>query len=345
MSADTAAAPGTQPAVAQRSSEPLRVADPSGHAAPRAARWRSLVWCLVPALGLVELGGQLSVSHRAPSQAEWASLRPQLARMKQPADLVLVAPAWAGVNARYALGDELLPLKGLARPDESSFPRAIEVSALGEHSSAISSWPTLEVQQVGPFTLTLKQNPAPARVLFDFVDQLLPQHAEVFTIQAGTQVRDECPFNRASRVTSGGLGGPPTFPAARFQCSGAEWFFMGVTVIDDSFEYGPKRCIWAHPTPNGNIGVVYREVPLGTTIHGYAQLPWLNERLAHGAPITLTLRVGGQELGSFVHRDGEGWKGFEFPLGVFAGSKQDVEFLVTTPNADNRHFCFQADTR
>lgn len=344
MSADPAAQAETDVASVRTNTETLPVvSDPPGHSKRRG--WGAWVWCLIPALGLVELGAQLSVSHSAPDQAEWAALRPRLKELKQPSDLVVVAPEWAGVNARHALGDELMPLKGLARPDETAFPRAIEVSALGEHSHAVAGWLTLETHRVGPFTLTIKQNPAPARVLFDFADQLVPEHAEVFTTKAGAELRESCPFNRASRVSSGGLGGPPTFPSARFQCAGAEWFFMGVTVIDDSFEYGPKRCIWAHPTASGNIGVVYREVPLGTTIRGYAQLPWVGQRAGRGAPITLTVRVAGQDIGSYVHRDGDGWRGFEFPLGALAGSEQDVEFLVTTPNAENRHFCFQADTR
>src|SRR5690606_10511039 len=155
MSADPAAQAETDVASVRTNTETLPVvSDPPGHSKRRG--WGAWVWCLIPALGLVELGAQLSVSHSAPDQAEWAALRPRLKELKQPSDLVVVAPEWAGVNARHALGDELMPLKGLARPDETAFPRAIEVSALGEHSHAVAGWLTLETHRVGPFTLTIK---------------------------------------------------------------------------------------------------------------------------------------------------------------------------------------------
>ena len=45
------------------------------------------------------------------------------------------------------------------------------------------------------------------------------------------------------------------------------------------------------------------------------------------------------------HRDGEGWKPFEFATGDLAGQNADVEFEVTAENAKGRQFCFEADTR
>ena len=90
----------------------------------------------------------------------------------------------------------------------------------------------------------------------------------------------------------------------------------------------------------------FHEVPLGKVIRGHAGLYWIIEREKRGAPITLTIRVDGDTVGHTVHRDGDGWAGFELPLGAHAGAeKAEVEFAVASPNYRDRHFCFEADTR
>jgi hypothetical protein len=47
-----------------------------------------------------------------------------------------------------------------------------------------------------------------------------------------------------------------------------------------------------------------------------------------------------------VHKDGDGWAPFEFDLGKHAGEPDaEVEFAVSTPRYQDRHYCFEADTR
>jgi hypothetical protein len=73
---------------------------------------------------------------------------------------------------------------------------------------------------------------------------------------------------------------------------------------------------------------------------------WIVERERKGAPVELRVRVDGDEVGTYVHRDGDGWSSFEFPLGAHAGAgAAEVEFRVRSPNYAHRHFCFEADTR
>jgi hypothetical protein len=62
--------------------------------------------------------------------------------------------------------------------------------------------------------------------------------------------------------------------------------------------------------------------------------------------VTLTVRVNGDPIGAVTHADGDGWAAFELPLGAHAGAAQaEVEFAVTTPDYNHRHYCFEADTR
>jgi hypothetical protein len=73
---------------------------------------------------------------------------------------------------------------------------------------------------------------------------------------------------------------------------------------------------------------------------------WIIERERKGAPVTIAVRVDGEEIGSATHFDGEGWAPFLLPLGAHAGAERaEVEFAVTAPNHAHRHFCFEADTR
>lgn len=300
---------------------------------------RGLLFLLVPLAGLAELGGQFYVSHRAPRPEEWREVRATLAGLRKSDELVVVAPLWAEPLARHAFGDELMPLAHVARPDESGFARAIEVSVLGQHAPELAGWRVVAEERHGRFSFRTLSNPAPEAVSFDFVDHVKPEQLEVF------EGRTPCRFNPRATVSNGSLGGNPTFPAERFQCGGGEWFFAGVTVIDDDHEYRPRRCIWAHPPPGGPLVLRFRDVPLGGKIRGFGGLPWLLFRDSVGAPpVEIEVRVDGASIGTHLHRDEQGWAPFAFATGR-AGTRASVEFEIRSASIKDRHFCFQADTR
>ncbi|MFT3773169.1 MAG: hypothetical protein QM820_47930 [Minicystis sp.] len=301
-------------------------------------RW---AFVAVPVLGLVELGAHAWFARRPPSFDDWYTITDGVRAMKQPGDLVVVAPAWADPAARRALGDPLMPLRDVARPDVTRYAHALEISVLGERAEEVRGFREVERREIGRFLLRRLENPAPARVVYDFVDHLDPAVVDV----RGTDPPVTCSWNPRATVAAGGLGGHPTFPAARFECPGGVFFNVGVTVIADE-EFRPRRCLWSHPFARGEIVTRFRDVPLGQVIRGHGGLYWMIEREKKGAPITLTVRVDGEVVGSAVHRDGDGWAGFEFPLGAHAGAKAaTVEFAVTSPNYRDRHFCFEADSR
>ena len=299
------------------------------------------VWLLaLPLVGLAELGLHFWFASRPPAFEEWAQVRDDVATFP-PSAPVIVAPRWAEPLARQALGDDRMPLSHVARPDTSRFERAVEVSILGQRAPELHGWTEQERLTSGKFVYRLVANPRYRRVITDFVERARPPSAEVFL----TEPRDPCRWNAQARPMSGGLGGNPTFPAQRFECAGGVFFNVGVTAIADE-EFVARRCLWAHPPRVGEIVVRFGDVALGATIEGHSGMYWMIERERKGAPVVLSVRVDGDEIGKVEHRDGDGWAGFELALGGHAHKPNaTVEFGVSSVNYQHRHFCFEATSR
>lgn len=295
----------------------------------------------IPLLGLAELGAHLWTSRRPPAFDDWFGVEAAVRRLKQEGDVVVIAPHWADPAARRALGDTLMPLRDVARPDESRYAHALEVSVLGQRSPELSLWKEETRHEQGKFVLRRLANPRPATVTYDFVDHARPPFADV----RGTDPTVTCGWNPAAAMDATGFGGHPTFPSERFECPAGQYLFVGATVIADQ-NYLPRRCLWSHPFARGEIVTRFRDVPLGKVIRGHGGLSWYAEREKKGAPVTLVVRVDGAQVGTLVHSDGDGWAPFEFDLGARGGApRASVEFAVSSADYRDRHFCFEADSR
>ena len=305
------------------------------------ARGSALLLLSSAAVGLLELGGQLYFSHAAPRLQQWKALRPTVEGLAQDHPLIVVAPQWAEPNARLALGDQLMPLEHVARAEDSGFEHVLQISILGESAPELRGWQRERQLSVGRFRLERWRNPAPERVLYDFLAHVEPPALSVALVDG--ERSSPCSFGPA-KVSNGDLFGHPTFPSPRFSCANNDWQFVGRTVIEDQ-EYLPRRCIWAHPPGRGALQLQFAAVPIGQKLRGHAGTPWFFERERHGAEIELEVRVGKELVGSYRHADGEGWKPFEFSTERFAGQSLPVEFQVRTRAAAQREFCFQAETR
>ena len=300
-----------------------------------------LLWFLLPIAGLLELALFVYDARKAPRVEEWQALRAEVARLKGPTDLVVIAPEWADPIARLAFGDALLPIRDLARPDVSAYARAVEVDALGASATELQGWTIRETRSVGRFELRVRENPKPAQVLFSFVEQAHPPSlsVDVATAREG----GECPFTRRARFSAGGLHGHLGFPRERYECGSREDYFVGVTILDDQ-AYRPRRCVWAQAAGQ-SVNLRYAAVPIGRKIYGYSGLSYFLNRDGRQDPVLLSARVAGAEVGhSELHYDGS-WSRFEFDTTRFAGQTAEVEFVVSHDGDGEHPFCFYADTR
>jgi hypothetical protein len=300
------------------------------------------LWLLVPLAGLLELALFVRDSRLAPRVSDWQAVRAQVVQLKQPADLLVVAPEWADPLARFAFGDQLMPIRDVARADVSAYPRALEVSTLGSSAPELSDWKVGEQRVVGRFQLRVRENPNPAHILFSFLDHAEPTFLAVTAGDSGESERP-CVYTQHAQSSTGGLHGHLAFPRERYSCGGEE-FFVGVTILDDQ-EYRPRRCLWAEPRGGESVRLSFTNVPMGRKIYGYAGLSYFLFRDGQHEATLISVHVAGQQVGSYEHHDERGWHHFEFDTSRFTGQVANVEFDVSSADPRDRQLCFYADTR
>lgn len=304
------------------------------------AAWRKWAFAAIPAAGLLELGAHIVQTHSVAPRSDWEAARAYVETHAAPDDLVDFAPRWVDPVGREVFGKSIATLQREARPDETRFPRALEVSIRGAHLPELATWRRADVHRFGRVTVTTWDNPAPAHVLDNLVSLVEPDRVHVTRSEGGREV--DCPASRAG-VQSGGLGFGPAVPGDRFTCPGGS--FVGVSVVAD-LEYRPHRCIYA-PAPGGG-GIVrlrFANVQVGHTLYGHHAIYVEAERDRRGAPVTLTFKAGSALVGSVVHHDGDGWKAFEFDTSELSGQRVDVVAEISAPSGERRQYCFEADTR
>ncbi|HEX3344705.1 MAG TPA: hypothetical protein VHS09_09045 [Polyangiaceae bacterium] len=295
-------------------------------------RW---AFAALPAVGLLELAAHAVQTRSVTPGTDWDAARVYVAAQARPDDLVAFAPRWADPIGREHFGPALATVEREARPDETRFPRALEVSIRGAHLPALAGWRRAGEQRFGSVTVTTWENPTPAHVIDDLVSLVGPPHLRV------TRGDADCNFIHGS-AQSGNLGFGPTVPADRFVCPSGG--FVGVSVVAD-LDYVPHRCVFAPPPGSAPLRLHFDGVHFGHVLHGHHALYVEAERDRRGAPVTLRFESGGSTLGTVVHRDGEGWKPFELDTSPLAGQTGELSVEIASPGGDRRLYCFEADTR
>jgi hypothetical protein len=302
------------------------------------------IWLLslLPIVALGEVVAQEYFRRRAPTEQDWALLEPKVKALYRPGTWVTVAPDWAEPLLRFHLGETYFPIEVLARSDDDGLSRAIVVSFFGQTNNALWRWERKQSENVGPFTVTWFENPHPEPAKYRLIEHIAPASLEVFDGVSGDP--KVCAYTSQARVSTGGLGGNPTLPASRFVCPAGEPYGVAVTTIDDE-HFRPRRCIFAHPSPNGPLTLLFHDVPLGKKIVGHAGLPWLISRDGVGSPIELTVNLDGERLGRHVVIDQKGYERFEWETRARDNRLVDLEIVITTERAQNRRLCFTLETR
>lgn len=296
----------------------------------------------LPIVSLLELGAHLHFRRSGPSVEDWQQLKSVIVALYGPNTLVTSAPRWTDPLLRQALGDELLPLDLLARADDDTLERAIEISVGDARDSEFADWIERSQRRHGPFSIRVLDNPRFEPVRLRLLDRVEPSSLAVW--QADRNTERVCPFTSSARVTTGGLGGDPTLPARRFACPSGEPYLVGVTTIDDE-HFAPRRCIWAHPSPNGATILRFSEVWLGRKLVGHAGLPWLISRDGIGTPVKLEARFEGTPIGQVTVEDTSGWIRFEWSTQEQRDRRGELELAVSSEQARNRRFCFTLEAR
>jgi hypothetical protein len=302
------------------------------------------IWLLafLPIIAIGEMGAHEFFRSRAPSEQEWELLEPKVRELYQPGTWVTVSPKWAEPLLRFHLGEPYFPLPLIARSDDDTLSRAILISFLGQENNELWRWERKQRETVGPFTLQVLENPHPETAKYRLIEHINPASLDVFDGPSGDP--KVCAYTKHARVTTGGLGGNPTLSESRFVCPEGEPYGVAVTTIDDE-AFRPRRCIFAHPSPNGPLSLVFRDVPIGKKIVGFAGLPWLISRDGVGSPIELTVKLEGERLGRHVVIDQKGYERFEWDTRGFNLRTVSLEVLITTERAQNRRLCFNLETR
>lgn len=306
------------------------------------AKFARYAFVLVPLVALWELVAHAKIVRSVPTETDWRSAHDWIARERRAGELVASAPLWTDPLARWHLGD-LIPVKDAARADATIYPRAFVATIRdGEHPD-FRGWSVERSQRFGGVEVRVLRNPSVARPLFDFYEHL--HEAQVFRVEpSGLR---PCPLSMNVPVTGGGLHQGPLAGPERFQC-GEGWNNVSRIILEDLGHRG-RRCIWSHPVVDVPMRTVFQNVPIGDAIYGYHGIAYQAERGGDrgevGCPVTLTVRVGGQEIGRDVHHDGEGWKNFRFDTRALRGTTQEVVFEATMPSARAAHYCFTGDSR
>lgn len=304
------------------------------------AAWKRWTFALIPALGLVEASAHCVQTCSVTPARDWAAARDYVASHARPEDLVAFAPRWADPLGREYFGPGLATIEREARADESRFPRAFEVSIRGAHVSTLTEWKRADERLFGGVRVTTWENPSPAVTLEDLVSRVEAQRVQVVRVQGNGEA--ECAFVRTG-VQSGSLGFGPAVPSDHFQCPGGG--FVAMSVVAD-WEYYPRRCVYAPPLGAGALlRLRFPGVRLGRSIVGHHTLYVEAERGRSGAPVTVTFKVGEAVVGQAVHKDGDGWKPFEFDTSALAGASGDVVVEIGAASGDQRKYCFEAITR
>ncbi len=294
----------------------------------------------VPAVGLIELFLHLwQTTAGVIPPGDWRAAREAVRKQVQPSDLVVFAPSWADPLGREYLGDDLATMEREARPDESRFPRAIEVSIRGKHRAELAHWRAVAKEKVGAVTITTLENPAPVKLLDDLLAHAALRTMTVARVENDREVA--CSWAHGA-AQAGSLGAGPATPADKFTCAGGS--VVGISVIF-AMDNTPRRCLLA-TTPGGGsvLRITFTDVLFGRVLHGHQALPQFAERDKKGPPVTILFRTAETSLGNLVHHDGDGWKAFELDTHELEGKRGDLVAEISS-SAAGRQFCFEADTR
>src|SRR5208282_2384395 len=133
-------------------------------------------------------------------QADWDAARAAVEAEWKPGDLVVFEPDWVDPIGRKSFGEKLAGIPDEARPDDTRFSRAFEVSIRGSHDPELEGWKSVASRRAGAITVTTLENPMPVHLLDDLIDHASPSGMSVARVDRGNE--SECRWTHGT-PTSG----------------------------------------------------------------------------------------------------------------------------------------------
>ncbi len=320
---------------------PSSVPPPQQNVPARVTSGRVLL-VLVAALAFTEVLGHFLEVSRVPTTADYTAAFALIRSEWRDGDAIASAPRWNDPNVRAGAG-ELIDDRMAGRSDLAAYARLWEVSIRGARADDAPHEAPDFARSFGEVRVERWNLPTPT-VLYDFTDHVA--EAEAFRID-GDGHETSCREIDARGPAPGGLpAGPQTTPH-HFECGSYSepWLLVGATVNED-LELRPRRSIYQHPVEGGAIALDFHDVPLGSSVVLYSGVWWEFERTLDGQPITMVVRLDGEELGRGVHHDGDGWSRMEVAVPeARRGGTGTLRFEVSTSGAYHRSYSWQATMR
>jgi hypothetical protein len=318
------------------------MAEPSTSAEARPRdRGGVILLVLVFALALTEALAHFVEVSRVPTDADWTAALGYVRAHWQEGDAISSAPRWADPIVRWRAGD-LIDDRMAGRSDLDAYRRLWTVSIRGARADDAPHAAPEERHAFGEVRVERWTLPTP-RVTYDFTEHVAEAHA--FRNSGG--VESACRLVASRGESPGGLAAGPQSTPNHHSCDrgGEPWLWVGETVNED-LELRPRHCIYQHPVEGGVISLAFDDVPLGDSIVLYSGVWWEFERTLDGAPLSMVIRLDGEEIGRGTHRDGDGWSRMEAAIPeARRGGHGTVRFEVSTERAYHRTYCWAATMR
>lgn len=284
----------------------------------------------VLAFSVAYLALDLALVARVPDLADWLAAAEVVRAEYSEGDCVVFDPPWAQEGSPALAGMKVFTSETVDWYEVGKHRRVFVLTAMGRRVPRVpegyvekASW------RPGAVGVHLFMVPDRGRVTYDFLARI--GDARVTRLEGpawAKQAREDC------RI----------FRNGRWYC-GAEhpWQFVGQQVRD--IAGAVREVIWAHPLNGGRpIEIRYPSVEMAQTL--VVRYGWTQRAVeaGQGAPVTFKVRVGDRLVFERVlGLDEAGWYEQRVDVSDRRGQREDVVFSVSTPDYQNRQFCFTAD--
>jgi len=294
------------------------------------------LWVVLLLCAVGELAAHAAIRSRIPSDADYHAAGERLRQEFHPQDAIASAPDYIDPLLRREVGDQM-PLSLVGRPDLSAYRRLWVLSLGGAHPQDAPDHAPEWQEAFGHLHLARYALPEPTMQL-NLVDQL---EKAVVQLTVRNRTRD-CRLRRGRPERGGALGLGTIGAPSRFVCGPGRDQMVAAVVVED-LDLAPRYCVWQPALTGRTLKVRYTNIILHDELVIDAGLYYEHERDETGPPVTLTVRIDGQEQGKLVHKDGQGFRRLVVATKHMIAKTLEIE--VHSNRTRNPGFCWSGSVR